>query len=284
MSNRRRAHPLTLALVRLLLLAVPLTVALAVALVVIGSSPALLEKVPPEFRGTVAAFGDGTVRLPGAEGGILGSHDDDVAGTPYPAIEALPGPGRDEWAPRRPEDFVPPAGLTPGVDYDVETTTEGNITHWPCTREIPVHTFDAPPGSEGDLIWAVDTLAIASGLPLRYAGPGTGDQRDADGTISVYYGDHPMFSNPEVAGVGGVAAYPNGLVLRGSATLKPGQITSFPGDPWSRSLSLHELMHAVGVGHAADHRDEIMTSRRLQNFRTELGAGDRFALHAVGCP
>lgn len=192
-------------------------------------------------------------------------------------------PLHGEWAPRRPGDVAPPAGLVAGLDYTVETTDEGYLAHWPCGHEIPVHTYDAPLGTEGDLIWAVDTLAAASGLPLRYAGPGTEAQRDAEGTISVHHGDHPMFSNPEVAGVGGVETWSHGLVSRGSVTLKPGQITAFPGDPWSRVLTLHELMHAVGVGHAAEHRPEIMTTRRALGHQAELGPGDRFALSLVGC-
>lgn len=280
MTNHRRVHPAVTALVYLFALAVPLALGLAV----VGSSPALLEKVPAEYRGTVAAFGDGAARLSGSGGGVPGFDDDDnAAGPPHTAIEALPLPGQVEWSPRRPEDFPPPAGLTPGLDYHVETTTEGNLTHWPCEQEIPVRTFDAPPGSEGDLIWAIETLAGASGLPLRYAGPGVDAQRDADGAISVYHGDHPLFANPEVAGVGGVTAWSNGMVSRGSVTVKPGQITSFPGDPWSRRLTLHELMHAVGVGHAADNRQEIMTTRRPESYRTDLGPGDRFALFMVGC-
>ena len=280
MTNHRRVHPAVTALVYLFALAVPLALGLAV----VGSSPALLEKVPAEYRGTVAAFGDGAARLSGSGGGAPGFDDDDnAAGPPHTAIEALPLPGQVEWSPRRPEDFSPPAGLTPGLDYHVETTTEGNLTHWPCDQEIPVRTFDAPPGSEGDLIWAIETLAGASGLPLRYAGPGVDTQRDADGAISVYHGDHPLFANPEVAGVGGVTAWSNGMVSRGSVTVKPGQITSFPGDPWSRRLTLHELMHAVGVGHAADNRQEIMTTRRPESYRTDLGPGDRFALFMVGC-
>ena len=278
--THRRAHPAVLALVYLVMLAVPLALVLAA----VGSSPALLEKVPPEYRGTVAAFGDGAARLSGSGGGISGFDDDDTtAGAPRTTIESLPLPSQGEWLPRRPEDFVPPAGLTSGLDYHVETTTEGNITHWPCDQEIPVRTFDAPPGSEGDLIWAIETLAGASGLPLRYEGPGTDAQRDADGAISVHHGDHPLFANPEVAGVGGVTAWSHGLVSRGSVTLKPGQITSFPGDPWSRRLTLHELMHAVGVGHAAENRQEIMTTRRPEDFRIDLGPGDQFALVMVGC-
>lgn len=280
MTTHRRTRAVVSALAYLVALAVPVALVLAV----VGSSPSLLEKVPAEYRGTVAAFGDGAARLSGSEGGIFGFDDDDNAtGTPHTTIGSLPPPGQGEWAPRRPEDFTPPAGLTPGLDYHVETTTEGHITHWPCGEEIPVRTFDAPPGSEGDLLWALQTLAEASGLPLRYAGPGSDAQRDADGAISVRYGDHPLFANPEVAGVGGVTAWTNGMVSRGSVTLKPGQITSFPGDPWSRRLTLHELMHAVGVGHAADERAEIMTTRRPENYQVELGPGDRFALFMVGC-
>lgn len=88
MSDHRRAHPLTLAIVHLFLLAVPVAVVLAV----IGSSPTLLEKVPPEYRDTVAAFGDGAARLSGAERGGSGLDDDDTTGTPHTAIEALPCP------------------------------------------------------------------------------------------------------------------------------------------------------------------------------------------------
>lgn len=272
---------------------VAVAVSLALALAVIGSSPTLLAKVPAEFRGGVAAFGAGAARLSGSHGGTFGFDDDntraavdaDTGGGQGAVIEGqpLPLPRHDEWPPRRPEDFVTPAGLVPGVDFHVETTDEGNIAHWPCTQEIPVRTYDAPPGSEGDLIWAVETLALASGLPLRYAGPGTEAERDVDGAISVHHGDHPMFSNPEVAGVGGVMTWSTGLVSQGSVTLKPGQITTFPGDPWSRTLTLHELMHAVGVGHAAERRAEIMTTRRPSDFVTELGPGDRFALYMVGC-
>lgn len=271
-----RPHPAITAVVYLLAITVPIAIVLAV----IGSSPTLLEKVPEEHRGTVAAFGDGAARLSGSDGGIFGFDD---AGASNSTVQGLPLPRHGDWSPRRPGDYSSPAGLASGIDYSVEITEDGHITHWPCEHEIPVRSFDAPPGSEGDLIWAIETLAFASGLPLRYAGPGTDGERDAEGAISVFHGDHPMFSDPEIAGVGGVAAWPHGLVLQGAVTLRPGQVTPYPGDPWSRRLTLHELMHAVGVGHAGDHRHEIMTTRRLDDFRTALGPGDQFALHMVGC-
>ncbi|MCD2261523.1 hypothetical protein K3888_02300 [Dietzia aurantiaca] len=271
-----RPHPAITAVVYLLAITVPIAIVLAV----IGSSPTLLEKVPEEHRGTVAAFGDGAARLSGSDGGIFGFDD---AGASNSTVQGLPLPRHGDWSLRRPGGYPPPAGLTSGIDYSVQISEDGHITHWPCEHEIPVRSFDATPGSEGDLIWAIETLAFASGLPLRYAGPGTDDERDAEGAISVFHGDHPMFSDPEVAGVGGVAAWPHGLVLQGAVTLRPGQVTPYPGDPWSRSLTLHELMHAVGVDHAVPYGPEVMAERPGPYPPTILGAGDQFALHMVGC-
>jgi len=171
-SKYWRPHPAITSIVYLFAIAVPVALVLAV----VGSSPTLLDKVPPEYRDTVAAFGDGASRLAGADGGIFG-FDDAAAvttGAGNTTIDGgLPLPLHGDWSARRPEEYPPPAGLTPGVDFAVETTDRGYIAHWPCAHEIPVHSFDAPPGSEGDLIWAVDTLAAASGLWLVYAGPGT---------------------------------------------------------------------------------------------------------------
>lgn len=146
-----------------------------------------------------------------------------------------------------------------------------------------MRTYGAPPGSEVDLDWAVDTLAFASGLPLRHVGPGSEAEREDQGAISVVYGDHPMFHTHGAAGVGGSAVWPRGLILQGSVVLQPEQISPFPGDAWTRSLTLHELMHAVGVDHAGPHRAEIMTEKRVHDSQTILGYGDQFALRIVGC-
>ena len=271
-----RPHPAITAVIYLFAIAVPIAIGLAV----VGSSPTLLAKVPEEHRDTVAAFGDGAARLSGSDGGIFGFDDAHAANT---TVQGLPLPSHGEWSPRSPNNFPPPTGLIPGRDFSVETTSSGLIAHWPCGHEIPVRSFGAPPGSEGDLIWAVETLAFASGLSLHYAGPGSDDQRDAEGAISVYYGDHPMFVDPQIAGVGGVSTYQNGLAVRGSVTLRPDQITPFPGDPWSRSLTLHELMHAVGIDHAMPYGPEVMAERPGYPPPTILGHGDQFALHMVGC-
>ncbi|MFN3602799.1 MAG: hypothetical protein ACK4UY_15560 [Dietzia sp.] len=276
-THRTVPSGLTL-LVYLLALAVPVVLGLAV----VGSSPYLLARVvPEEHRQTVAAFGAGAARLSG-EGGGLFQPAAEIGESRY-TLPGAPVAHEGEWSPRRADDFPAPEGLVPGIDFAVEIVDDTYVAHWPCRHDIPVWSFEAPPGSEADLVWAVETLASASGLPLRYGGPGSEEDRESRGAISVTYGDHPMFQDPDVAGVGGPAVWPKGLILQGSVTLRPDQIRPVAGDPWSRALTLHELMHAVGVDHAARHQPEIMAVRPGPDPQMHLGRGDRFALHLVGC-
>lgn len=83
--------------------------------------------------------------------------------------------------------------------------------------------------------------------------------------------------------MGGASVYPNGLALKGAVTLKPDQIAPYPGDPWSRSLTMHELMHALGIDHAVAYGPEVMAERPGPYPSPALGHGDLFALHVVGC-
>lgn len=265
---------------RIVIYILAVVIPVAIALAVVGTTPYLLAKVPEQHRSTVAAIGEGAVRLSGGNGGIFGAGDARAVDTTIPGA---PVPLRREWSPRRPEDFPPPAGLVEGVDYSIETSDDGFVAHWPCEQEIPVRSFDGPPGSETDLAWAVDTLAFSSGLPLRYTGPGAPGEKEAEGAISVTYGDHPDFHGTDVAGVGGVAIWPRGLVLQGSVTLRPEHISPLAGDAWTRSLTLHELMHALGVTHAVPYGPEVMAERPGHQPQVLLGYGDRFALHMVGC-
>lgn len=279
MNTHRRVPAAVSFLVYLVALAVPVVLGLAV----VGSTPLLLDRVvPEEHRGTVAAFGAGASKVSG-QGVGLSLLTGDVGATRY-TIPGAPVPHQGEWSPRRIDDYPPPAGLARDIDFAVELTDDDHIPHWPCEHEIPVRSFDAPPRSEADLARAVETLAFASGLPLRYAGPGSAQDRESAGAISVSYGDHPMFEDPDIAGVGGPAIWPKGLILQGSVTLRPDQISPVPGDQWTRALTLHELMHAVGVDHAVEHRPEIMAERPGPYPQMILGYGDRFALHLVGCP
>ena len=95
-----RPHPAITAVVHLLAITVPIAIVLAV----IGSSPTLLEKVPEEHRGTVAAFGDGAARLSGSDGGIFGFDD---AGASNSTVQGLPLPRHGDWSPRRPGTIRP---------------------------------------------------------------------------------------------------------------------------------------------------------------------------------
>ena len=257
-------------------------VPLVVALAVVGTTPDLLEKVPAEHRDTVAAFGEGVARLNGADGGILASAGAGPVNSTIPGVP-VPLPRHGEWSPRRPEDHPPPSGLVAGVDFALHTTEDGYVAHWPCEHEIPVRSYQAPPGSEADLAWSVETLAFASGLPLRYLGPGTEAEKEAEGAISVTYGDHPDFHGTDVAGVGGPSVWPRGLILHGSVTLRPDQISPYAGDTWSRSLTLHEIMHTLGIVHAQPYAPEVMAERPGPYPPEILGYGDQFALRVVGC-
>lgn len=270
--------------VRFLVYLFAVTVPVVIALAVIGTTPYLLDKVPDEHRGTVAAIGAGAVRASGGNGGLFGS------GASANAADAVvPGrmtPQRGEWSPRRPEDFSAPAGLQAGLDYAVVTTDSGYIGHWPCGHEIPVWTYGSPPGNAGDVAWAVETLAWESGLPLRYAGPGPEHDRESEGAITVTFGHHPDFDlATTIAGIGGpTALWANGLISGGAVTLRPEMMDPYGGDPGTRTVILHELMHAVGVNHAADHRAEVMAPQTAPEPQTILGYGDQYALHLVGCP
>ena len=256
-------------------------VPVVIALAVVGSTPSLLDKVPEQHRDTVAAFGEGAERLSGGNGGIFGAGDAHAVGTTIPGA---PVPPNGEWSPRRAEDYPPPTGLIAGVDYSIQTSDDGYVAHWPCEHEIPVRSYQAPPGSDADLAWAVETLAFASGIPLRFVGQGSEAEKESQGAISVTYGDHPHFHGTDTAGVGGVTVWPRGLVQHGSVTLRPEHVSPVPGDAWTRSLTLHELMHAIGVTHAVPYGPEIMAERPGHPPQVLLGYGDQFALHLVGCP
>ncbi|MCZ4540492.1 UNVERIFIED_ORG: hypothetical protein EDC92_10578 [Dietzia maris] len=269
---------------RIVIYILAVVIPVAIALAVVGTTPYLLAKVPEQHRSTVAAIGEGAVRLSGGNGGIFGSPRTPATAAQYP-LPAGTMPYKGEWSPRRAQDFSAPAGLRTGLDYSVMTTDGGHITHWPCGHEIQVSTFGAPSGNVGDVVWAVDTLAWTSGLPLRYAGPGAEHAREAEGTISVTFGHHPDFDlDPTIAGVGGpTALWADGRISRGAVTLRPEKMNPYGGDPGTRTVILHELMHAVGVNHAADHRAEVMAPQTAPIPQTILGYGDRFALHMVGC-
>ena len=67
-------------------------VPIAIALAVVGTTPSLLEKVPAEHRNTVAAIGEGAVRLSGGNGGDLRSQVANAADATLPG--AAPGRGK----------------------------------------------------------------------------------------------------------------------------------------------------------------------------------------------
>ena len=273
-----RSHPSVL---RPLAYLVALAATAVLALTVVGSSPYLLDRVVPEnLRTTVAAFGSDAPRLTGAGDELDPRPGSSVLGVAVTAASPLDG---GSWSQRRLSDYRPPRELTAGTDFAVQTTAEGFIAHWPCEAEIAVRSFGAPQGSAADLAWAVETVATASGLALRYVGPGSPDELGRDGEISVTYGDHPRFHDGETVGVGGPTVWDGGLITRGAVTLRPDQISATAGDASTRALTAHELMHAIGIDHAAEQQPEVMAPTAGPIPRPDPGLGDRFALKLVGC-
>lgn len=278
-SNRYRTAPSGLTVISYLAVLISLV---ALSLTIVGSFPYLVERVVPEkHRDTVSAFG---WDIPGVStrGADAASRSSASGWGNSPAA----GPAtvqRGEWEPRHLDDFPPPTGLTLGVDFDVHTTDSGHIAHWHCGEDIPVWVFDPPPGSEGDIVWAVDTITGASGLPLRYAGIGASEDKEVDGSIAVTYGDHPDFHTSDAAGLGGPSAlWADGRISKGSVVIRPNSWSYVGGEQRHRALILHEIMHAIGILHSAEGRPEVMAPTAVTPQAT-LGAGDMFALYLVGC-
>jgi len=85
---------------RIAIYVLAVTVPVVIALAVVGTTPYLLDKVPERHRNTVAAIGEGAVRLSGGNGGIFRAGDaravdTTIPGAPVPLrggmVAATPG-------------------------------------------------------------------------------------------------------------------------------------------------------------------------------------------------
>lgn len=151
-------------------------------------------------------------------------------------------------------------------------------------------------GALADLRTAVAQLAARSGLRFRYVGTttalgglGRANPKGVDIVAGWTDADHESAFRDGMSGLGGAAGYGSvrgtGIVLSsGFLLLNNGKsmaagFTSSGNPTWGQ-LMTHELMHALGLGHASGSGQVMYPTAWSGNHR--FGAGDLAGLAQVG--
>lgn len=169
-----------------------------------------------------------------------------------------------------------------GIDYSFLLVRSRDVPVWALDGPLSVHLVGpAPEGADALLQRVVGQVTKVSALPLRYAAPLASSDPADTGTITVsYVNDLQTDGTPEVAntlGVGGARSV-NGTLVQGTVHLLRCPEND-PTRPSAHHVMLHELLHALGLGHCAPGRPEVMCPTGTE--RTELGRGDREALSQI---
>lgn len=191
------------------------------------------------------------------------------------------------------------------------TTKSGDPFRWdPCTTvRVRVTSSDLPGGAVAEVKTALRRVNLQSGLRLRYVGrtdfvPEQGDATfpsDLDLVVSfVKPGEHPLFpAEGAAAGYGGAwgsyTTSPNGTstprITHGyamfNAEMWPQIAAGYGRGPevgyqgTRGQLLLHELGHAVGMGHAPAEAPQLLRPMMTRMFAT-WGNGDAASLRKLG--
>jgi hypothetical protein len=188
---------------------------------------------------------------------------------------------------------VVPTYVPRGSASDWRRTVPG--VHWdPChTITWKVNQAGVPDRRIAELTTAMRALHEATGLEFSYAGetravPYRTDGRgstssDAAMTIAFATSKQVQALAGTVVGQGGVSYRSTGQVVRGLVVLdKAARLSSGfgAGHTWG-TLMLHELGHAVGLGHASG-REQAMHSGINDRSRGSYQAGDLTGLRKLG--
>jgi hypothetical protein len=174
----------------------------------------------------------------------------------------------------------PASGLSEGIDYSYLRTTDGRPDHWSCAEPIGVGlSSDAPAGAVGEVRSAIARIVAVSGLPLQY-------DTSADPEIAVSYVPaatvRRIGGDGDAVGVARTQTDGSGLYRSATVHIAGDDPVNAPGSTTAAVVLLHELMHAVGLGHATA-TDEVMAPVLDPRAAADLGAGDVAALRTVGC-
>lgn len=171
------------------------------------------------------------------------------------------------------------ASLVEGRDYSYLEKTDARPDRWSCDTPIDVGlAAGAPSGASAAVRTAVERIAALSGLPLRYGTP-------AAPQISVAYvptSTVQRLGGGDAVGVAQTRADASGTYQHAAVDIAADAAVNVPGSATAGLVLLHELMHAVGLGHATA-TDEVMAPVLDAHAAPDLGRGDIAALQSVGC-
>ena len=185
-----------------------------------------------------------------------------------------------------PSPTVAPRAIE-GRDYSFMARVDGHPVHWPCATPIfVVLRGRAPTGTVVALTEVTSALREASGLDLRF---GTTASSSAH-IITVRYapsgtvvGDLRLDGGQEL-GVGGPTWHAqDGVIDHADVLVRDDTQLSDPNSSTGRRVLMHEIGHALGLGHSAPDLPEVMGPTTSTDDTDQLGSGDRVALSHVGC-
>ncbi|HEU0129944.1 MAG TPA: matrixin family metalloprotease [Mycobacteriales bacterium] len=176
--------------------------------------------------------------------------------------------------------------------YRFLARADGVPVHWPC-RTVRVATVPGSSGAEREIASAVVAARQASGVDLVYLGTAVGadasvptpvfgwDTPEGHVDVLVDLDARPSTRDPDAEGEAQVQR-PAGLIT--AATIR---IFHRASPATLRSVLLHELGHATGLGHS-DDADAVM-ARRVplrppQHYTDADLAGFRALSAAAACP